>query len=298
MNKPQSNLYYKKGYGKNFANLRKKEYNGKEDYTVRGLAEKLKIASSTISLIEKEQRIPTIEQINMYKGFFGVSLDYLVGETNIIKASKKAICEYTGLSEKAINALNRYKDDINHELTSDILNALISDENFYDLVSYIYNFESDVLLKEYLRKLTPALINIARSNWKMSIREEFFKKFAGCFNLNVQSIYEDREYFNQHPDVNWMEDYSMNRTYSHFNDEIQNRIELGEYRNIKKFTFITSEITTFYKTRFEEYARSANELIWEFEFSDYFDTQDHENEFKQFIKSEFIQALSQEDGCR
>lgn len=139
MNKSQSNLNYKKGYGKNFANLRKKEYNGKEDYTVRGLAEKLKIASSTISLIEKEQRVPTIEQINMYKDFFDVSLDYLVGETNAIKADMKEICEYTGLSEKAIKKINAYNNmrafsgfSEQRYIISNVLNTLIESDLFLE----------------------------------------------------------------------------------------------------------------------------------------------------------------------
>lgn len=81
MNKKQDNLDYIKGYGKNYANLRKKEYNHTKDYTVRELSKELLIASSTISKIEKENVFPTVEQVKAYKNFFHVSLDYLTGET-------------------------------------------------------------------------------------------------------------------------------------------------------------------------------------------------------------------------
>ena len=83
MNKKQSNLEYVKGvYGKNYANLRKKEYNSKKDYTVRELADKLFISASTISAIEKETRLPTVDQVLIYKKFFGVSL---LNNLNIVK---------------------------------------------------------------------------------------------------------------------------------------------------------------------------------------------------------------------
>lgn len=143
MNKSQSNLNYKKGYGKNFANLRKKEYNGKEDYTVRGLAEKLKIASSTISLIEKEQRVPTIEQVNVYKDFFGVSLDYLVGDTNIIKADMKAICEYIHCGEDVIETIRSIYDEVN------IYNEEEKDSYIRD-INFLNNIFSSQLFKELI----------------------------------------------------------------------------------------------------------------------------------------------------
>ena len=73
MNKKQDNLEYVKGYGKNYADLRKKEYNHVKDYTVRELADELFISASTISKIENEKVYPTVEQVKSYKKFFHVS---------------------------------------------------------------------------------------------------------------------------------------------------------------------------------------------------------------------------------
>ena len=57
MNKKQSNLEYKKGYGENYANLRKTEYNGKgKDFTVRELEKLIGVSYTAINLIEKEKR--------------------------------------------------------------------------------------------------------------------------------------------------------------------------------------------------------------------------------------------------
>lgn len=123
MNKPQSNLIYIKGYGENFANLRKKEYNGIKDYTVRELAKNLSIAPSTISQIEKEKREPTVEQVNIYKEFFSVSLDYLIGESKVIKSSLKEICECTGLNEKSIENLSMNKDKYYGSMISSVIES-------------------------------------------------------------------------------------------------------------------------------------------------------------------------------
>ena len=108
MNKKQDNLDYAKGYGKNYADLRKKEYNHVKDYTVRELAVELLISSSTISKIENEKVYPTVEQVKAYKKFFHVSLDYLTGETKVCRTDLQMICEYTGLSEAAVRKLHKF----------------------------------------------------------------------------------------------------------------------------------------------------------------------------------------------
>jgi transcriptional regulator with XRE-family HTH domain len=108
MNKKQDNLEYVKGYGKNYADLRKKEYNHVKDYTVRELAVELLISSSTISKIENEKVYPTVEQVKAYKKFFHVSLDYLTGETKVCRTDLQMICEYTGLSEDTVRKLHKF----------------------------------------------------------------------------------------------------------------------------------------------------------------------------------------------
>lgn len=151
MNKKQSNLEYVKGvYGKNYANLRKKEYNSKKDYTVRELADKLFISASTISAIEKETRLPTVDQVLIYKKFFGVSLDYLTGDTEILKCDMQMVCDYTGLSEKSIKLLNtayRYsKQEYNkHEISP----IMVLD----DLIKYLDYHSLIISSMEYLLKL-------------------------------------------------------------------------------------------------------------------------------------------------
>lgn len=113
MNKKQSNLEYKKGYGDNYANLRKTEYNGKgKNFTVRELEKLIGVSYTAINLIEKEKREPTVEQVLAYKHFFGVSLDYLTGESNATRVEMTEICKVTGLTEKAVNTLRNLKNHV------------------------------------------------------------------------------------------------------------------------------------------------------------------------------------------
>lgn len=151
MNKKQSNLEYVKGvYGKNYANLRKKEYNSKKDYTVRELADKLFISASTISAIEKETRLPTVNQVLIYKKFFGVSLDYLTGDTEILKCDMQMVCDYTGLSKKSISNLSM--DKILNEINRDMINQFLENESFIDFIMEFETYLNDYVYDEDYNK--------------------------------------------------------------------------------------------------------------------------------------------------
>ena len=117
-NKPQANLKFIKGYGKNFKELRERK-----GLTQKQLYEEIHISDKSISLIEKEQRKPTIEQINIYSEYFGASLDFLTGRTNIANSTTQMVSEYIGLSKEAIEALQEMnrKPDIEEDEINRIL---------------------------------------------------------------------------------------------------------------------------------------------------------------------------------
>lgn len=156
MNKKQDNLEYVKGYGKNYADLRKKEYNHVKDYTVRELADELFISASTISKIENEKVYPTVEQVKSYKKFFHVSLDYLTGETKAKQSDIQMICEYTGLSEKSVTLLrllNLYSmQEDDHEIV--VIDKIISYFDYHDLIihsiKYLLNLDLSEKSDEYI----------------------------------------------------------------------------------------------------------------------------------------------------
>lgn len=99
-NRPQETLNFKKGYGENFKKLRESR-----KLTQTELAEQIGYTNRTISLIEKEERKPTIEQLNIFCDKFNVSLDYLTGRTNTPYPDIQLVSEYTGLSEKAVDII-------------------------------------------------------------------------------------------------------------------------------------------------------------------------------------------------
>lgn len=158
-NKPQANLVYYKGYGANFKKLRIEKGLKQEE-----LADIIHISDKTISSIETEKREPTIEQINIYRKYFNVSLDYLTGATNISNTTIQYISDYTGLSEKAIERLKyiasnnvvsfdtKFKafylpnDKLNLRIQA--INKLIESEEFAQLIdnlTYIERLTNDIL---------------------------------------------------------------------------------------------------------------------------------------------------------
>lgn len=102
-NRAQVKLKFYDGYGENFKALREKE-----GLTLSELGEQLFYSDKTISMIENESRLPTIEQLNRYIEKFNVSLDYLTGRTKAMTSDLQMICEYTGLSEAAVRKLHEF----------------------------------------------------------------------------------------------------------------------------------------------------------------------------------------------
>jgi len=138
-NKKQVRLHFVKGvYGNNWKRLRERE-----NKTVREFADIIHVSYPVISRIENETDEPTTEQINIYHDYFHVSIDYLVGLTDGSSIDLAQICKYTGLSEKAVKALNTdYKYCFSDSLGAEsILSDLISDNTLLSLVLEIYKLE-------------------------------------------------------------------------------------------------------------------------------------------------------------
>lgn len=128
-NKPQVNLKFIKGYGENFKKLR--EMKG---LTQKQLYNEIHISDKSISLIEKEQREPTIEQINIYSEYFNVSLDYLTGRTKITNPTIQTLSELTGLSEQVIETLIKLKEENKATWYEDIIDSILKNKHFYSIV--------------------------------------------------------------------------------------------------------------------------------------------------------------------
>lgn len=81
-----------------------------KDKKQKELAEYLGVKDNIISYFVNGNRMPNTEQIIKIAQYFNVSTDYLLGLTTISTTDKnlKFVCEYTGLTENAIEVLHFY----------------------------------------------------------------------------------------------------------------------------------------------------------------------------------------------
>ena len=136
-NKVQPKLKFFKGYGENFRSLR--EING---LTQKELSDSFHFSDSTIIEIEKERRLPTIEQLNLYVERFNVSLDYLTGRIKILEADNQLFCQKTGLTENSIKCIERIKEsDISAVW---ILNQLLESGAILDICTIISDYYKQI----------------------------------------------------------------------------------------------------------------------------------------------------------
>ncbi len=80
--------------------------------TQQQLADGVGISKGGLSYYENAGRTPDISILERFADYFGVTTDYLLGRTNsqTQKAKLKAVCNHTGLSDKAVNLLSGLKE--------------------------------------------------------------------------------------------------------------------------------------------------------------------------------------------
>ena len=81
---------------------------GNKDISQSKLADDLNISRVSMSYYETGSRCPDIALLIKFADYFGCSLDYITGRSDIktVDADMQAACEYTGLTEKAIDWLH------------------------------------------------------------------------------------------------------------------------------------------------------------------------------------------------
>lgn len=80
--------------------------------TQQQLADVLNVKRQTISLYLNGVSLPPIEKVVEIANYFNVSADYLIGLSSIksTETSIKEMCEYTGLTERALQVLHLYAE--------------------------------------------------------------------------------------------------------------------------------------------------------------------------------------------
>ena len=120
------------------------------NYTQDEIAEYLQCSRETITNYECGRRSPDYKSLVMLAKKYGVTTDYLLGATNAETTDKdlQYICNYTGLSDKSVNILNKLS--LHQPEHNRILDFLIREIHF-DLKEDIemYNTNIFYLLEKY-----------------------------------------------------------------------------------------------------------------------------------------------------
>ena len=124
------------------------------------LAEMIGVTDNTISYFCSGKRIPNTQQIKCIADYFDVSADYLLGISNDTTKNEdvKAICDYTGLSEKAVNKLNKFNEatqggffhSVTHNLN--LMNEFIESEILFNVLAYIDDYNYYAFLQNEVSK--------------------------------------------------------------------------------------------------------------------------------------------------
>lgn len=112
----------------------------KENYGIEVSRDSLMAYEISDEFRAKASKLPNlgmrVEYLYYFADFYGVSIDYLVGKTEIQSSDKKTreVCEYTGLDEEALRAVLLYRDAGKAE----VLNALLKNYYLFSVLGLIY----------------------------------------------------------------------------------------------------------------------------------------------------------------
>jgi len=134
----------------------------------REVAEALEVQRQTVSLYTKGQALPDIACLVKMTKLFNVSADYLLGltKTPTLEADKRAVCDYVGLSEPAVDYLHEIKDDERYS-RSELLSNMISSEHFDEFTARIQEFVSEDA-ENRIRPYTDIVEQYVQSNLDMT----------------------------------------------------------------------------------------------------------------------------------
>jgi len=94
------------------------------------LSKSLGVSRGSISYYENAERTAGIDFAYQAAVFFGTSVDYLLGKSDLraADANAESVSVYTGLSDKAASILNALKERGNSKNVLDVLNLLIEND--------------------------------------------------------------------------------------------------------------------------------------------------------------------------
>jgi len=195
---------------------RLKELRANKRISLGKLAEAVRISASNLADYENDAKNPTVDRLRRIAEFYGVSLDYLAGTTEIksVDLSTRAICDATGLSEYAVNMLTITKkaiDDPNVEgvtiglapgndpaiatqsagqylrTACDMLSVLICHKDFYTCLRHLSacvypdNEDSLNVLNSFALAFKALAAGTGQEGFKVEFQQLVFNQFTSFF---------------------------------------------------------------------------------------------------------------------
>lgn len=204
--------------GLNIFALRLKELISVNGYIHEDIAKAIGVTRQGVGNWVNGVSVPDVLTAAKLANFFNVSLDYLVGNTSVQtnEPNLKAICEYTGLNEKAVTKLSDIKKHVECGMTIQpqiltYLSYIIE----WDIESFVTNItcnytdlrekeDEKYQLNDTLKDFSYAIIN--SSNPELEIKSRFATmekideieeeialiefKNTRCFNKLLESFYD------------------------------------------------------------------------------------------------------------
>lgn len=185
----------------------------KKGWSQEQLAKETKIGRTTITLYENEKanKIPGQKNLQRLANAFGVSTDYLLGNTSVnevypsMNKDAEICCKYTGLSEQAIAILHKYSSRV------DGLNKMLEDESvgsiflaeLTDYLSHEYSGKDNekIELRHFnaiknKEEIEPVSAEFAR----LYLREQLLLSIDNYFTIDKQRVKEVLQYENANMD--------------------------------------------------------------------------------------------------
>lgn len=145
------------------------------------------------------ESVPDVLTVAKLAKFFGVSVDYLAGTSDIktTNVDLKGVCEYTGLTEESIENIltnlsergepEEFREDM--QRVNHILNELLSSNCFSSMVHYCFaiDYENNIInKKENGETVKPSLLALALDEVVSDKSERKFKGVITAEDLNIK----------------------------------------------------------------------------------------------------------------
>ncbi len=179
-------------FNENLLGERIRETRGKKSQDV--FATELGISRGALSFYENGERKPDAEIIYKICEYGNISADYLLGFTDnkTTNTDLKAICEYIGLSEKAVINLNYeahgecINDTVYHSRVQEIKNWII-ENNYLDDISETLAMLEEITLNYFI--LHEDVKNLKKSGLFIEL-----DKLENCFEFTLDDHYKTDVY--------------------------------------------------------------------------------------------------------